>query len=274
MAAVTRHRSHPRPIAHPDHLGGTVARAKRTQRADARRRYRASLAETETGESDVHEDGSAAASTTAASAARKPARTTPAPAQRPGIATAFRESFRPLDLRGDLRALPRLLTHWSFLVPVALSGAAVAAIPIFGLTAITTTFYQYFSYTAPIGSSFIAGFFAPRASYLIGGLAAFASFLFQAIAFNIGAFSAAFVGAKDANGAPIDPNVIAAQVLNQALTIGVLSGAFFAAAAAWYRRFLRTANPNRSQPSQSSGKRPDGKVPKPKQGRPLLARRR
>jgi len=252
-----------------------VARAKRTQRADARRRYRASLAETETGESDVLEDGSAAAAPTAASAARKPARTTPAPAQqRPGIATAFRESFRPLDLRGDLRALPRLLTHWSFLVPVALSGAAVAAIPIFGLTAITTTFYQYFSYTAPIGSSFIAGFFAPRASYLIGGLAAFASFLFQAIAFNTGAFSAAFVGAKDATGAPIDPNVIAAQVLNQALTIGVLSGAFFAAAAAWYRRFLRTANPNRSQPSQSSGKRPDGKVPKPKQGRPLLARRR
>jgi hypothetical protein len=252
-----------------------VARAKRTQRADARRRYRASLAETETGESDLLEDGSATASPTATPAARKPARTAPAPTKRPGIATAFRESFRPLDLRGDLRALPRLLTHWSFLVPVALSGAAVAAIPIFGLTAITTTFYQYFSYTAPIGASFIAGFFAPRASYLIGGLAAFASFLFQAIAFNTGAFAAAFVGAKDpTTGAPIDPNVIASQVLYQAATIGVLSGAFFAAAAAWYRRFLRTANPNRSQPPSSSGKRPDGKVSKPKQGRPLLARRR
>jgi hypothetical protein len=130
------------------------------------------------------------------------------------------------------------------------------------------------SYTAPIGSAFIAGFFAPWASYLVGGLAAFASFLFQAIAFNTGAFSAAFVGAKDATGAPIDPNVIASQVLYQAATIGVLSGAFFAAAAAWYRRFLRTANPNRSQPPPSSGKRPDGKVPKPNQGRPLLARRR
>jgi hypothetical protein len=266
-----------------------VARAKRTQRADARRRYRASLAEADGGQgaSDEPAVGPAPAATastsrsTSAKAAPKsaapksaaPKSTAPAPS-RPGITTAFRESFRPLDLRGDLRALPKLLTHWSFLVPVALSGAAVAAVPIFGLTALTTTFYQYFSYTAPIGSAFIAGFFAPRAAYLVGGIAAFASFLFQVIAFNTGAFSAAFVGAKDANGIPIDPAVISAQVLNEALFIGVPSAAFFAAAAAWYRRFLRTANPNRNRAQPTSSRRPDGKVPKQNQGRPLLARRR
>jgi hypothetical protein len=202
-----------------------------------------------------------------------PAKAATPPPARPGIASAFRESFRPIDIRGDLRALPRLLTHWSFYGPVLLSGAAVAAIPIFGLNALTSTFYQYFSYTAPIGSSFIAGFFAPRASYLVGGLAAFASFLFQLIAFNTGAFSGAFEGAKDASGAAIDPNVIAAGILNQALFVGVPSGAFFAAAAAWYRRFLRTANPNRNRPPQQSGRRPDGKVSK-QQSRPMLARRR
>ena len=262
-----------------------MARAKRTQRADARRRYRASLAEVDGG-ADVADDADATATptptaiaTASAGSKARPAtakagpRSAPPP-QRPGITTAFRESFRPLDIRGDLRALPKLLTHWSFLVPVALSAAAVAAVPIFGLTALTTTFYQYFSYTAPIGSAFIAGFFAPRAAYLVGGIAAFASFLFQVIAFNTGAFSAAFVGAKDANGVPLDPSVISAQVLNEALFIGVPSAAFFAAAAAWYRRFLRTANPNRNRPQPTSSRRPDGKVPKQNQGRPLLARRR
>jgi len=202
------------------------------------------------------------------------AKAAPPPPQRPSITSAFRESFRPIDLRGDLRALPRLLTHWSFYVPVLLSGAAVASIPIFGLNALTSTFYQYFSYTAPIGSSFIAGFFAPRASYLVGGLAALASWLFQVIAFSTGAFAGVFAGAKDpVTGAPIDPSVIAAGILSQALVVGVPSGAFFAAAAAWYRRFLRRANPNRQAAAQSGGGRRDGKVPK-QQGRPALARRR
>ena len=258
-----------------------MARAKRTQRADARRRYRAAMAETEADSSASELEGdapsSAAALTSKSAVAPKSGSAKAAPARpaRPSITGAFRESFRPIDLRGDLRALPRLLTHWSFYVPVLLSGAAVAAIPIFGLNALTSTFYQYFSYTAPIGSAFIAGFFAPRASWLVGGLAAFASYLFQLIAFNTGAFAGVFEGAKDpVTGAPIDPSVIAAGILSQALLVGVPSGAFFAAAAAWYRRFLRRANPNRQAATPSGGgRRPDGKIPK-QQGRPALARRR
>jgi hypothetical protein len=257
-----------------------VARAKRTQRADARRRYRAALAEVEadSSASELADDApasSASASRSAAAPKSSSARASSPPPARPSITSAFRESFRPIDLRGDLRALPRLLTHWSFYVPVLLSGAAVASIPIFGLNALTSTFYQYFSYTAPIGSAFIAGFFAPRASYLVGGLAALASWFFQVIAFNTGAFASVFAGAKDpVTGAPIDPSVIAAGILSQALVVGVPSGAFFAAAAAWYRRFLRRANPNRQAAAQSGGgRRPDGKVPK-QQSRPMLARRR
>ena len=38
----------------------------------------------------------------------------------------------PLDLRGDLKALPGLLKHPAFSGPLLLSAAAVAAIPIFG----------------------------------------------------------------------------------------------------------------------------------------------
>ena len=252
-----------------------MARAKRTQRADARRRYRVAMAEAEADtSSELESDATAAPASKAAATPRTgSSKAAATPQGRPSISLAFRESFRPLDLRGDLRALPRLLTHWSFYVPVLLSGASVAAVPIFGLNALTSTFYQYFSYTAPIGSAFIAGFFAPRASYLVGGLVAFASYLFQLIAFNTGAFAGLFEGAADANGILIPPSVVAAGILSQALVVGVPSGAFFAAAAAWYRRFLRRANPNRQAPPQGGGRRPDGKVAK-QQGRPMLARKR
>jgi hypothetical protein len=251
-----------------------VARAKRTGRAEARRRYRATLAEADVAlEGDDEPSAPAGAGASNAAARAGTARATPAPPpSRPGLASAFRESFRPIDLRGDLRALPQLLTHWSFYVPVLLSGASVAAIPLFGLNALTSTFYQYFSYTAPLGTAFIAGFFAPRASYLIGGLAAFASFLFQAIAFNVGSFGGTLEGAHDAQGNPLAASVVAANILTEALFVGVPAGAFFASAAAWYRRFLRRASPNRQ--AAAPGRRPDGKVPKRNQQRPVLARRR
>ena len=51
-------------------------------------------------------------------------------------------------------------------------------------------------------------------------------------------------------------------------------GAFFAAAAAWYRRFLNRASPNRPRPNTPTSRRPDGKVARKPQQRPMLARRR
>src|SRR4029079_9109516 len=122
----------------------------------------------------------------------RPAAARPAPARpgssvpvRPSITGAFRESFRSVDLRGDIRALPQILRHRSFLLPVILSGVAVASIPIIGLNPITSVLYQYFSFTAPLGTAFVAGFFAPRASYLVGILTALASVGFQALAYSV-----------------------------------------------------------------------------------------
>ena len=69
-------------------------------------------------------------------------------------------------------------------------------------------------------------------------------------------------------------DVLVQQILTNALFAGVPSGAFFAAAAAWYRRFLKLASPNRQAQSRSTGKRPDGKVAKKNESRPILARRR
>ncbi len=257
-----------------------MARAKRTDRADARRRHRAVPLEatdiTTAAEGDAE---------TASTAPSSPGRRGPGPATaaapagatpvRPSITGAFRSSFRPLDLRGDLRALPGLLRTKAFLLPVILSGLSVALVPLVGLNALTSTFYQYFSFSAPLGTSFLAGFLAPRASYLLGILAALASVGFQALAFSNGTFGGFLTIFQDpATGGTMNPDQARALILGQALWVGVPSAAFFAAAAAWYRRFLNRANPNRSRPTGPTTRRPDGKVAKRNQGRPLLARRR
>jgi len=256
-----------------------VARAKRTERAEARRRYRASLAETADSDPDLDDPTDSASPAAAAPRASGTSRSSgsgasqPAQMQRPGIAYAFRAAFRPADFRSDLRALPTLVRHPAFWVPLLLSALSVALIPLVGVTSLTLLFYQYFSGTAPLGTSFISGFFAPRASYLLGGLIALASVGFQAIAF-LGPFGGLFNMNDPATGAPIAKDVLVQQILTNALFAGVPSGAFFAAAAAWYRRFLKLASPNRQAQARAGGKRPDGKVAKKNESRPVLARRR
>lgn len=255
-----------------------MARAKRTDRAEARRRYRASIGEPLEGDELATDDAPTADPPPARGhVSRAPAGAAPTTArpERPSIMAAFRSAFRPIDFRGDIRALPQILTHWSFFVPVILSGLSVALIPLVGLTPLTSAFYQYFSFTAPLGTAFLAGFFAPRGAYLVGILTALASVGFQAIAFSVGPFGGLLNGFQDVNQQPLTQEAAKALVLNQALFTGVPSGALFAAAAAWYKRFLNRANPNRGRrPPASTSRRPDGKTPKRNQQRPILARRR
>src|SRR5438874_11546431 len=107
--------------------GGSVARAKRTDRAEARRRYRATTAPQENLEEDLEGDDSSSAATPAAGASRSrgtttgrgPTSPTPRPStrpgdaapQRPGITAAFRGAVRPVDVRSDLLYLPTLATR-------------------------------------------------------------------------------------------------------------------------------------------------------------------
>jgi hypothetical protein len=255
-----------------------VARAKRTDRAEARRRNRAILAETEDGELETTADEDTASESPSARAVatrpRPAASGSPAPAPRPGITSAFRASFRPLDLRGDLRALPQIVTHWSLFVPVILAGLAVALVPFFASSPIVGTLFGYFSGPAPFGTAFIAGLFAPRASYLVGILVGLASVSFMALAFAVGPFGGVLQGMTDVTGQPLTEAAAKSALLSEALVTGVPLAAIVAAAGAWYRRFLNRANPNRTRPSTPSSRRPDGKVPKKPQQRPMLARRR
>jgi hypothetical protein len=251
-----------------------VARAKRTTRAEARRRYRASLADPLEDDLEDGDDESlpaAPASRSSGGSARAatggPAASASAAAARPGVGAAFRSSFRPLDLRGDLRALPGLLRTRAFLLPLILAGLAVAIVPFAPENSLVLLFFQYFAGAAPFGAAFIAGFLAPRASWLIGGLVALATVGFEALA-----FTGHYGGLLDTIPG-VSPADAKAVLLSQALTYGVPMSMFFAAAAAWYKRFLNRANPNRNRPTQA-GRRPDGKHPKRNEQRPILARRR
>ena len=90
---------------------------------------------------------------------------------RPSITAAFRGAFRPLDLRGDIKALPRLLIHIAFLIPVAtIVGITAVIIAFGGKELISRELSQFFLAPPPLVPVFIAGFLAPRASWLLGGL--------------------------------------------------------------------------------------------------------
>ncbi len=146
-----------------------MARAKKTDRAEARRRYRAERP-ADVGEAD---DGDAApAPSTRATRASTPAYTTPG--GRVGIGTAFRTAFHPVNVREDLAALPWLLRSRAFLIPLAVTIASSTLVTVTGGRDIVTSFlFAYFVQTPPIGGALIAGFLAPRASWLLGFIISF-----------------------------------------------------------------------------------------------------
>jgi hypothetical protein len=212
-----------------------VARAKKTDRAEARRRYRAETAPADVGAAD---DGDAAP----ASAARATRAATPAystPSGRVGIGTAFRTAFHPVNIREDLAALPWLLRSRAFLIPLAVTVASSTLVTVTGGRDIITSFlFAYFVQTPPIGGALIAGFLAPRASWLLG----FIISLIAAVGYMVFILSVT-------TGTPDE--AIARQALPAAFLASPILGALFAAGAAWYRRFLQLSNPNRGRRAEA-----------------------
>jgi hypothetical protein len=222
-----------------------VARAKRTQRADARRRHRAALAAADPIDEDI-EGATPRASTTrssGSSSARPSSGDKAIPAGRMGFGEAFRASIRPLHVRADLASLPWIAIHTKALwVPVLVTiGSTVAVVATQG-GSISLFLLAYFIQTPAIGSVFIAGFLAPRASWLLGvivGLVAAAC------------YSVLVIGFSPSLGA-VPPTTEQAQaVVVEAFLLSPIMGGFFAAGAAWYRRFLAYSSPNRGRSSQN-----------------------
>ncbi len=259
-----------------------MPRAKRTDRAEARRRYRASIDETP---GDEAIDTRTEPAPTRPRSGQPPA--APAP-QRPSITNAFRAAFRPVTLREDLQTFPRLLTHRSVWLPILLTVlAGLFFVVTNGSNPLVAIVATYFIAPPALGSVFLAGFLAPRSSYLIGFLVGLVSAVIaSAIVLSSGASlnpdgsgtpaaspspsiaasasPSAATASPGATGSAAPTSSAAAsptqtptttpaaasnsqdQVLYAFLTSPPF-GMFFAATAAWYRRFLQLSNPNRGR---------------------------
>jgi hypothetical protein len=194
-----------------------LARAKNTSRAEARRRTRdtiraehADLDET----SEIEDEP------------------TPQPERKP--------LFKLPDVRADARALPGIFRSrrllWLplllLLVGFALTLWLETLPPEIG--SLATLYVQFFFIPPALFTFFIAGFVAPRASYLVGLIyGAIAGALWSAIIL----YSTSSL-APDGAATPAGNND-PAFVVGNLLLLGVVYGTLAAAFAAWYRDFLR-----------------------------------
>ena len=196
-----------------------MARAKNTSRAVARKRTRDSQrAELLADENEQIDEEASVAS---------------APAARPSM-------FQLPDFREDIRALPTVFrTRRLVWLPFGLVLIGfILRLLIFGMPVELQTwvvlYLQFFFVPEGLFAYFIAGFLAPRASYLVGGL--------------LGVLSGALYGISLLATMPVgaDPSftsAVQAEAVRGALSgpvLGVFAGGF----AAWYRNFLRQMQDN------------------------------
>lgn len=225
--------------------GDTVARAKRTERAAARRRYRAA---TEPGAFETEEG---AASPGAMDQVSTPARPSAA-LVRMGIGAALRASVHPFRPREDLAALPSLVTHKALWLPVLITIAStVAVVATGGQDTVTALLFAYFVQTPALGGVFLAGFLAPRASWLLGAIVG----VIAAVGY------VAVLTMVPSALAPAAPDsAVIGSVAISAFFLSPVMGALFASGAAWYRRFLSLTNPNRGRRAQPQKRVGDGRT--------------
>ena len=232
-----------------------MARAKRTHRAEARRRYRNDQAVGESQDGDADSDAAERATST-------PPRpgTTATTSVRRGFAAAFREAFRPLNVQEDLRSIPMLVRNKALWIPILLTlgtAAVYAAVrpesrPGELVSTLTLFAKEYFLVPPAIGGAFITGFMAPRASWLLGLIVGLvAATIYSILVLN------GLVVFPPTNPPTTPPR--AEDVAIAAFAISPVIGAFFASTAAWYRRFLYLTNPNRGRARQGAPARPDGR---------------
>jgi hypothetical protein len=219
-----------------------VARAKQTDRAEARRRHRlASRPVDVEGDEDVEDepDDEPATNRSGSSDARG-ARQPSSPARRPSIFGSFRAAYRRPDYRADLAALPKLLLTVPFVASLAMIVVGEAVWTLYPGYSVAAILWQYLTVPPAIAPIFAVGFFSKRASYILGFLVGLA----DAIVF-----------------VSIDRPVLGTTETLYLIVSSAVLGAVLAAGLAWYRRFLAITQPRRTpigKPSASKG-RPQAK---------------
>jgi hypothetical protein len=225
-----------------------VARAKRTERAEARRRYRAATTGA-TGEGDdiLESDAVPAAAVPRGYRDRRPASApdpAAAPMARSGFLGTLRAAAGPVDIPGDIRALPSIILRsragW---VPALLILATTVAmlIPSLAANQIVVLAGNVILQPPPMIIAFLAGMLAPRGAWLMGGLLSVLAGIAYVVVVTINTdvlmtpLGFTYVVSADQKIA------YATNVLVTAPLFGIAVGAF----AGFYRRFLNMSTPQR-----------------------------
>ena len=237
-----------------------MARAKRTDRAEARRQYRAYLQDRQ--EAEAAEGG--APDSTADIASSKPARVRDArpqpvvqPGGRMGIFAAAKAAYRTPHYVDDIRNIRELVFHSKAVWPVLVVCIAGGAFSVFRISngasstdPVLTAIFQFLFYPVPLVPPMIAGFLAPRSTWLAGVIAAFISTMTLVWVFAMTTITVpGYAGTLSGSGLLS----ITLQLLSTSLAFGLM----MAALSGWYKRFLRlTSAPPRRPAAKSGGQRP------------------
>ena len=240
-----------------------MARAKRTERAEARRRYRSVVGATENPELEMDDAdvldaptaalprGSRTKRTEAGATARGAATTPP----RVGFVASLRRAAGPADIRADLRALPSIAIHSKALwVPLLVIGGVTALFFIPGISKnpLVALLGNLALQPPPMILPFLAGMLAPRGAWLVGGIVALANALAYGLLFGVFTNSVQTgLGFTYLMATDQKVGVIVNAILTS-VPFGILIGAF----SGFYRRFLAMSTPARpARPAQAKSKR-------------------
>jgi len=235
-----------------------VARAKRTQRAEARRRYRADAGTTENPDFEMDEadaldapaDAPARGNRTRKAGAGGTGRDAAAP-PRPGFLAALRRAAAPADIRADIRALPSIAIHSKALwVPLAVIAVVTALffIPGVSLNPLVALLGNLALQPPPMILPFLAGMLAPRGAWLAGGIVALANAVAYGLLFGVFTNSVQ-TGLGFTYLMTTDQKVgVVVNAIVTSVPFGLLVGAF----AGFYRRFLAMSTPARPTPNKSA----------------------
>ena len=236
-----------------------MARAKQTGRSEARRRYRQSVAPIDAdGEGELLEpdDDTEQERPSAKASPARPADNR-SPSGRLGFGASFRLAYHPPNIREDIRTLPMTLRSRGFIAAVLMvivGGIVWYAYPVYSGS--ITAWELLVLPGSALAPQLVAGFFAPRASYLLGLVVG----LVQPIVYLLVNSSPRVQEAYLARGVNI-PGIAVDQIA-LAFFNSVLMGALFAAMAAWYRRFLALSSQRSSAAARAAAaSRSSGKTP-------------
>ncbi len=225
-----------------------MARAKTTDRAEARRRYRAQLAEADgtadraaAGEEPSPNTLSGAAAPNASTTGRRPVTSGASSSGaigRPNVLAVLRRAAGPADVVGDLRALPGIARHTKavWLPALVIAGTGVAfLVPALAENPIVRFLGVALLAPPPMIPAFLAGMLTSRGSWLVGGIAGLLAGLVVTTLITVSPSTTSSTEGLDV------------QNLGFLLVVGPIFAMGVGAFSGFYRRFLALSAPQRQQ---------------------------